>query len=441
MGQGEENAIDLAAEVRQGQEDWAFSIGVQAYIWGYPLVECWKDRLKKLGGDAAAVNHFRHVRALATPQASEFVNAATDFLYSTAVIDLSAGPLLLTAPDFGTRWYVLQILDAYMETIDNLGTRTVGGQAPPVLLARSGTVKPPAGTRLIECACDHLYIVARIAADPAETLAPVHALQDGLQLRPLHPPLALAGRAYQALEHPDTAVPELAFFHELAAVIRHVPPRPEEGMLTALLAEIGIAATRDFDAARLPEGIARGLARAVPFAEGILQRKLFEVGRLVNGWGLVTDIGRYGGQYIIRALVARHGIWANVPEESVYFMARTDHEGQRLHGRHRYEIRFPRQATPPVDAFWSISYYDERGRLIANPLGRYTLHSRYSGLSPNPDGSLSIFIGGEPGRAERPSNWLPAHDGFFTLNLRCYNPRAPLLDLSYEVPPIRRLDF
>lgn len=438
---GQPTAVeDLAAELRQGQEDWAFSIGVQAYIWGYPIVECWKDRLKKLGGEAAAVNRFRHVRALATPQASEFVNAATDFLYSTAVIDLAAGPLLLRAPDFGARWYVLQLLDPYMETIENLGTRSSGGQLPRVLLARAGTVDPPQGARLIECSSDHLYIVARIAADPAESLVPVHALQDALQLQPLQAPRAAAGRAYAPLEVAGDGTAELAFFRELAAVIRHVPPRPEEGMLTALLAEVGIAAARDFDEQRLPEGVRRGLARAMPFAEGILQRKLFEVGRLVNGWGLVTDIGRYGGQYIIRALVARHGIWANVPEESLYFMARSDHQGQRLHGRHRYEIRFPRQGTPPVDAFWSISYYDEHGRLVANPLERYTLHSRYSALSPNPDGSLSIFIGGEAGSAQRPSNWLPSHDGFFTLNLRCYNPRAPLLDLSYEVPPIVRLD-
>ena len=40
--------MNILQEIEQGQHDWAFTLGVQAVVWGFPLVQCWKDRLSKL---------------------------------------------------------------------------------------------------------------------------------------------------------------------------------------------------------------------------------------------------------------------------------------------------------------------------------------------------------------------------------------------------------
>lgn len=441
-------AVDLRASIDQGQEDWAFSVGVQAYIWGLPIIKCWKYRLEKVGasspsGGAPVVNAFQHMRSLSTRESSRFVNSATDFLYSTAVLDLSGGPLLLQAPDFHQRWYGLQILDPYMETVANLGTRTFGSRLPTVIIANRQQPAPvvPDGAHTVACDSDFLYVVGRVAAGASEDLTQVHALQDGLRLEGLEDrSMPAATGSCDSLRRPDSTCPEeLAFFEELGAVLRFVPPRVTEGTLRGLLGEVGITVGEGFDHASLPGPIRAGLVRSAVFAQNILANKIFEVGESINGWQLVRDIGNYGHNYIVRALVSLHGIWANTPEESLYFMARTDSEGQLLHGNNGYEICFPAGRLPPVDAFWSISYYDDQGRLTCNAMDKYTVNSLYNRLRPNPDGSVTVFISAACPQSGMDENWLPSHDGFFSLTLRCYNPLQELLSGDYSLPPLMRV--
>jgi hypothetical protein len=444
---------DIQKSIEQGQEDWAFNIGVQLFVWGLPILECWKYRLGKViastsGDDAQRINCFHHMRGLSTRESSKFVNSATDFLYSTAVLDLHGGPLVLTAPDFQGRWYGLQVLDPYMETLANLGTRTYGDQLPTVVIAnKRDQCKVPEHATVIYSDSDFLYVVGRIAAGDREDLAVVNALQDGLRFEPLHATdhlnangSGITGGSCEPLRPADSTCPEeLKFFEELGSVLKFVPPTTAEGMLLGLLGEVGISLDRGFEHRTLPVGIRDGLARAVPFAQQILGNKVFEIGELINGWKRVGKIGNYGHNYIVRALVSLHGIWANVPEESLYFMAWTDCEGSLLHGDHRYEIRFPAGELPPVEAFWSISYYDDKGRLTENELGKYTINSLYNALVPNDDGSISVFIGRNPVSSGLEENWLPSHPGLFNLNLRCYTPKAELLSGKYRVPPIVKI--
>ncbi len=452
---------NILKEIDQGQEDWAFNIGVQAYIWGYPMIECWKDRLKKiqpvsdeknidlLHKPEYHINVFKHIRAFVTPESREFVNAARDFLYSTAVLDLYDEPVVLTAPDFDSRWYVLQILDPYMETLENLGTRTCGEQLPPVILVGTqwqGTV--PDGMKLIRCEHNFIYIVARVMASPDENLDNVHTLQNDLKIIPLsywnEPTLRTnlskqqsKNKSYAPLSSDLSECPEgLKFFEELAAVIQYTPPRADEGMLLDLFSEVAISIENGFEHENLPEGVKNGLEKAIPFAQTILDRKLYEIGKNINGWGLLLDIGNYDKKYIARALVAKHGIWANIPQESIYFMARTDSKGELLHGRNCYEINFSKGMLPPVNAFWSVSYYDKNGSLIDTPMGNASVNSVYSDIHYNENHSLTIYIGQKDPGIKRKANWLYSHDGIFHLNLRCYNPKQKLLDLEYQVPAI-----
>lgn len=432
--------------VAQGQDDWAFSVGVQAYIWGLPIVKCWKDRLEKMqsasgASDDLIINEYRHVRDLASADAAEFVNAATDFLYSTAVIDLSNGPLRLTSPDFNGRWYGLQVLDAYMDTISNLGTRTFGDQLPTVILAKQGQeVNVAEGEHIVYSDSEFLYIVGRFAAEnKLEDLALVHALQDGLHISrvvgdsPLNVP---AKDSWRPLENSSDCPEELSFFTELGQVLKFVPPKASETALANLFKDVGLSVENGFEVSALPESVKTGLARAAALGQSILDAKIFEVGEFINGWSLVRDIGEYHGNYIVRALVSIHGIWANVPKEAMYFMARTDSVGEILNGSNYYEIRFADGVLPPVDAFWSISYYDAQGRLVKNRIDRYTINSLYSQLKPNEDGSISVFIGQESNDSEMESNWLPSHEGQFNLNFRCYNAKEALLSGEYQLPTI-----
>lgn len=438
--------FNIQEHIQQGQADWTRHVGVQAYIWGLPLVACWKYRISKVesmgSSTTACINRFEHMRVLSTPDNSKFVNSATDFLYSTAVVDLRNGPLRLTAPSFAGRWYGLQVLDQYMETLANLGTRTYGDQLPEVILMTKGQeIQSSPDTVVIESDSAYLYIVGRIYADKQEDLTQANALQDQLILQP-HCATGNAdlSASYVSLVRPDSSCPqELRFFEELAAVLKHVRPRAHEKMMDGLLADIGITES-GFAHDSLSPAAQDGLKCSIDMAQSILGSKIFEVGELINGWKLVRDIGNYGNSYIVRALVSLHGIWANTPEESIYFMARTDETGTLLHGDNRYQIHFQAGAIPPVDAFWSISYYDGNGHLSANALNKHMINSLSNKLVSNPDGSVTLTISREPLDADRIENWLPSHGGNFNLNLRCYNPAPELLSLSYQVPPIVRMD-
>ena len=433
---------DIQECISQGQADWAAHIGVQAYIWGLPLVECWKYRIAKVQS-TDCINRFEHMRGLATRDTSKFVNSATDFLYSTAVIDLRAGPLRLFAPDFAGRWYGLQVLDQYMETIVNLGSRTFGDQLPKVILKTAAQEIPHSADQVVvESTNDYLYIVGRIYADAKEDLAPVNALQDQLLLQQLHATgdgcVDLSSSCAPLLAPGSTCPLDLRFFEELAAVLRYVRPRADEMMLIDLLAEIGITAA-GFAHDSLSDAMRVGLQRGINTAQSILHNKIFEIGDLINGWKLVRNIGNYNNRYIVRALVSLHGIWANTPEESLYFMARTDSTGALLHGDNDYLIQFPAGALPPVDAFWSVSYCDAEGRLTENALSKHMINSLSNRVVPNADGSVTLTISRQLLDRDRLENWLPSHCGHFNLNLRCYSPAAELLSMNYRVPPIVRL--
>jgi hypothetical protein len=450
--------MQIQERVAQGQENWAFSVGVQAYIWGLPIVKCWNDRLEKMKVPAAecadgeglfTVNNFRHDRSLASGDSSEFVNAATDFLYSLAVIDLSNGPLRLTSPDLQGRWYGLQLLDPYMNTVANLGTRQFGDQLPNIIIAtHQQDVTASDNHHIVQGESPYLYIVGRIAADINENLSSVHLLQNGFKLERVsgdEPVTVPAKDSWLPLKPVDSECPpELSFFETLGQVLKFVPPKDSEIALENLFKEIGLTVENGFEHSALSEPMRIGLAKSVTFAQSILDDKIYEVGEMINGWSLVRDVGEYHGNYIVRALVSIHGIWANVPDEALYFMARTDSEGNLLDGNNRYEVRFPEGVTPPVDAFWSICYYDDQGRLVQNSKNRHAINSLYSNLLSNADDSISILIApestqlnsGESGIGE---NWLPSHNGNFNLNLRCYNPKEELLSGEYQLPVIVKL--
>jgi hypothetical protein len=77
---------------------------------------------------------------------------------------------------------------------------------------------------------------------------------------------------------------------------------------------------------------------------------------------------------------------------------------------------------------------DAQNRFVANPLNRFSVSDR-SGLVPNADGSVNIYIQ-TAAPAGHESNWLPAPAGNFILWLRVYVPGAAILNGEYKVPPV-----
>jgi hypothetical protein len=155
----------------------------------------------------------------------------------------------------------------------------------------------------------------------------------------------------------------------------------------------------------------------------------------VNGWVSALGCGLPGNGMFTRAAHTRLFPGPiNVPEEAMYWKTSVDGAGRALSGEHDYVMHFPPGGLPPNDAFWSLTMADSKERFVANPLGRYLVGNR-SGLVPNRDGSVDVFIQTTV-PAGRESNWLPAPSGRFRLWLRAYRPGPAILNGAYTVPPV-----
>lgn len=155
----------------------------------------------------------------------------------------------------------------------------------------------------------------------------------------------------------------------------------------------------------------------------------------VNGWSTMLGCGAPGNGMLLRAACALAFPGPiNIPQEAMYWTTSIDGASHELSGEHDYIMRFPEGGLPPNSAFWSLTMGDAKNRFVANPINRYSVSDR-SGLVPNADGSIDIYIQ-NTAPASGESNWLPAPSGKFILWLRVYIPGEAVLGGKYNVPPL-----
>jgi hypothetical protein len=82
----------------------------------------------------------------------------------------------------------------------------------------------------------------------------------------------------------------------------------------------------------------------------------------------------------------------------------------------------------PVDGFWSISVYNEKGFFEKNELNSYSLNNLTA--KPNQDGSFTIQFGG---CGKNTDNCLPIMPGW-NYTVRLYRLRREILDGTWKFP-------
>ncbi len=437
----------------------AYALGVRAYVWGFPLVEMARIRLRATSPDnphaprppastGAPLNRWGHQTVSADPTFRFGVGPSVDLLYSSLRLDLADGPWVVEVPDCGARYYTVQIAYADSSAEQSYGRRTHGPKLPPLFLQGPGDETPaPAGMLAVRSPTRYCLLPARFLFDPAAPadLEAVRALQRQLTARPLQayleadpapPPVPDQRR----LIDPSTVPPaQLLFLHELGNVLRDWVVGPADQQWIDGFAHIGLTAVAGFRPEVLStstlDDIARGLSDGVEIVRG----KSLSLGEDVGGWTVNRRGPRFGDDYLLRAGVAKDQIVVTVPEEALYPIARVDSEGRALHGTNTYRIRFPHGAEPPVDAFWSLTLYGDDGFLVQNPMGRYALSDRTPGLIRESDGAIQVAVGTGPPPQGTAANWLPAPGSAFYLMLRLYLPRPEALDGTWKPPVVQRV--
>jgi hypothetical protein len=429
-------------------------VTAEAYIYGYPLVLMDLTRhaltnVARSGEEAAPVNQISNVRKFPEPSDTAVVSPNADTLYSFAFLDLAREPIVLSVPDTGNRYYLMQMLDAWTNVFASPGTRTTGNdQGDFAIIGPSGKGTLPENVKVIKSPTSMAWIIGRTQTNGTEDYPAVNAIQDQYKLTPLSawgkpytPRSAPVDSSFDTETSPVDQVAKMdasAFFARLNALMKDNPPAATDAAALKRFAPLGIIPGKPFDLRSLDPGVAKNLEGCVRRGLAVIRAEAKKPqGKVVNGWEFTSNVGRYGTDYLWRAVVAHIGLGANLPEDAVYPRATKDSDGQPLSGAHPYVIRFAQGQLPPVEAFWSITLYNSQQFFVPNALNRYALGDRDK-LKFEDDGSLAIYVQNHSPGKDRESNWLPAPKDSFTLLLRLYWPKKEVFQGEWKPPEVAR---
>jgi hypothetical protein len=401
-----------------------------AWLFTLPLVEIATTR----GRGAAAgsrMNTFGHMRKLADHTSRAVTTPNNDTFYSTAQVDLSAGPVTMTLPPTGDRYISLALMDAYTNNFAILGTRTTGPDGGTFTLV--GPNDAAEGPNLVRSPTNHVWALARILVDGPHDAEAAKAVQYGVSMQ--GPAVETPGPfAHRGADWKD-------YFASAARLMADNPPQVTDRAVLAATAPLGLA---DFDPARFSAEEAQAIEAGVADARKEARKGGLGGMGFVEGWSYPNArLGDFDQDYVYRAAVALSGLAALPPVEAMYMRAEGDLPRGLFDGATSWRLHFPADKLLPVNSFWSLSLYEatDDGQFFFadNPLNRYAIGDRTEGLATNADGSLDIWIGHESPGGEREANWLPAPAGPFALFMRAYLPKPELLDGSYRLPRIERV--
>jgi hypothetical protein len=436
-----------SAQAQVGPEQ-ARELGREAYAYGLPLLEFLRVRAEMTsvkapdGRGNAPVNTFSHARGFATPSSRTVVAPNVDTLYSIAHLDLGKGPVVLSHPDMGRRFFGFQFLDPYTNVIGYAGTRTTGRDAGRVQIAwtrRPGRRTP--GVRSIRSPYRRVWVIGRTLA--ADTRADQRRARAKMLRYRLSPAPRLRSRRPGRPRRAPLPTDGLELLDALGRALAQNPPPARDRPLLDRLAQVGVGpGLRPSEAGLSPDVVAAlrdGVEREAAEAPGRVRADVARQAIAAGGWlSLNPRIGRYGMDYDLRAAVALIGLGANTPAEAIYPTALADGDGAFLTGAGRYRLVFERGREPPVRAFWSLTMYDSDGYLVPNPARRYAIGPSHPPLVRRRDGSIVVLI-----QREQPAtgavNWLPAPPGGFRLNLRLYWPERSALTGAWRPPTVERI--
>jgi hypothetical protein len=445
-------AAAAAQQVQSVSEQEARDIARDAYVYAYPMLVMEMTRrvgtnVEKPDGTRAPMNQIANVRAFPTPSFTDVVRPNADTLYSPMFFDVSKDPMVFSVPDSGGRYYLLPMLDMWTDVFAVPGKRTTGtGAQTFAVVGPHWQGQLPKGMDAIKSPTSIVFLLGRTQTDGKSDYAAVHKFQDGLKAVPLShygkpytPPKGPVNPALD-MSSPSGQVRNMdaaTFFATFAELLKANPPHANDYPVLARLKRIGIEPGKSFSLASASPEIRRALEGAVPDSLEDIEASVRRSGVLANGWRTnLTAIGTYGTDYLSRAGIAFAGLGANPIEDAVYPSLFADANGDTLSADRRYQLHFDKDQIPPVNAFWSLTMYDERQLFAANPIDRYAIGDRDK-LTFNPDGSLDLYVQRESPGQDKESNWLPTPaSGTFTMNLRLYWPKREVLEGVWVPPPV-----
>jgi len=441
-----EDTISKAEKGEKGKPSIAEvkAIAEEGFIYGLPIVMNYGVMYeyivdKDSGQWKAPFNQIFNEHRVFTYKDTAVITPNSDTPYSLLWLDLRAEPFVLSVPAVEKqRYYSLMLCDGNTFNYGYIGSRANGNEAGDYIVVGPDWKgeTPPGIKKMFRSSTQFSLVVYRTQLFNPGDMPKVIKVQAGYKAQPLSAYLKQpAPAAAPAIDFPkiNKELAKTNFFEYLDFALQFASAGPEEKEIRDKLARIGIGAGKTFNFKDLSLEHKAEIALGMKEGEKKVDEKIATFGRIINGWKVGSSGGDrsfYHGDWLLRAAIAKAGIYGNDAAEATYPFTKTLADGEELDGsKHNYTLTFPAGQLPPVNAFWSVTMYDGKTQLlIKNPINRYLINSpMLPNMKKNPDGSLTIYIQKDsPGKAKE-SNWLPAPDGPIYVVMRLYWPK--------ETPP------
>ena len=325
-----QTAQGAAATPRTEQE--AHAIGVAAYLYFYPLVTMDLTRKQLTNaepgkGFAGPMNMFANIAAYSTAADRTVVRPNFDTLYSSAWLNLTKEPMIVSVPDTNGRYYLLPMLDMWTDVFASPGWRTTGTQAGNFVVTPPGwNGDTPSGMTRIDAPTPYVWIVGRTKTDGPPDYDAVHKIQAGYKITALSqnysPPTVTIDPSVDMKTPPKVQVdtmPAEKYFAYAAELLKAIPPHITDQPIIAQLKKIGFEPGKSFELEKANPAIRKALESAPEDAQQLMAWKLPTLARVAKGWSMNTDtMDAYGNYYLKRAIIAQIGLGANLPEDAIY---------------------------------------------------------------------------------------------------------------------------
>jgi hypothetical protein len=369
---------------------------------------------------------------------ADWVNPNLDTAYLEAWFAVDEDtPVIFEVPEIKGRYYTAQILDEWGEVIANINERMFPSKpfGKFALVYPNSTVKIPADAARIDLHSSKAKLLGRveIKSDKDQALK----LQQAFKATPLGTPKIKPPPAIPMFDNKDLMGVEIFddVDTKLSSALDVAPNAAEMQQKVRAVAAYAASspdarATVDAQIRKIvPDFIEYTFAKSAPYRD--------------HWVGGSPVFGNYGANYRLRTVANYAGIWANTPDEVIYFVATRDANEQTLNGSNSYVIQFSADKLPEnvINAFWSVILVGVPDyRVVPNPLNRFNLNN-YSPLQKEADGSLKLAIGPNPVAGVPEPNWLPSPEGKpFSLTFRTYVPKDIVKRGEWTPPAVQRLN-
>lgn len=421
------------------------SRGVEAFLSGLSAtsVQGMMDGYKSIGanpGDLVVTEDFMDARSL-------FLTPNTSTIYGSAELNVADGPIVLVIPP-RVLGPVMDGMQHYLTDVGFVGPDQ--GKGGRYLFVRADYRGPiPDGYFVIRTPSNRNLLFFRFFIESGNVDAALESARRDFNIYPL----ALAGKAppvrivYMTGKQYNTIFSnDFRYFEELNRVVQNEPPELFDAQLYGTFAAIGIRKGQPFEPdARtrklLTEAVAIGnaYARAISFAPRDSEKLRVWPDRQYFDWKWTWDFTMDGALslddrtrwYYNLTGHSESMVTPQIGVGSVYPYLARDVNGDYLDGSRSYSITMP--GPVPARNFWAFTLYDTQTRSLLETDQRSAgIDSNRAGLTPNPDGSYTVWFGPKPPEG-REGNWVQTWPGrgYFVI-MRLFGPLEPWFDQTWR---------